>query len=285
MPFAEISAHSIFHVQQPYLRTFTLDGEYIMINRVTLAIAALACCTTAHAFDLEGALKDTLKKNAASQSAAAPASTGQDAGQLKATEINSGIKEALSRGAEAAVSQLGRPDGFMGSDALRIPLPPSLQKAEKIMRAMGMGKQADELILSMNRAAEAAVPEAKALLVKSVKEMTLEDARGILTGGDTSATDFFRRKTEAALTGRFGPIVKRATDRVGLAQQYDKYAGAAARFGAIDKNQATVEQYVTQQALDRLYKVIGAQERALRAHPLQAGSALLRKVFGAVAGR
>ena len=256
-----------------------------MMNRWIAVIAALAFSMTTHAFDLEGALKESLKKGAINQpsAASAPADNGVD--QLKPKEINSGIKEALTRGSEAAVAQLGKPDGFMGNDALRIPLPPGLQKAEKIMRTMGMGKQTDELTLSMNRAAEAAVPEAKSLLVKSVKEMTLEDAKGILAGGNTAATDFFRRKTEAPLTTRFGPIVKKATDRVGLAQQYDKYAGTAAQFGAIDKNQATVEQYVTQQTLDRLYKVIGEQERSLRANPLQAGSALLQKVFGAVSGR
>ena len=255
------------------------------MNRFMTGVSILAFSMAAHAFDLESTLKDALNKGAAGQPTAAPASAGSGVGQLKPKEINSGIKEALTRGSEAAVAQLGKPDGFMGNDALRIPLPSGLQKGEKIMRTMGMGKQADELILAMNRAAEAAVPEAKTLLVKSVREMTLEDAKGILTGGDTAATDFFRRKTEAPLTKRFGPIVKKATDRVGLAQQYDKYAGTAAQFGAIDKNQATVEQYVTQQALDRLYKVIGEQERSLRANPLQASSALLQKVFGAVTGR
>lgn len=256
-----------------------------MMNRLTTGIAALAFTLPAHAFDLEGALKGALEKGAISQPATAPATDSGSVDQLKSTEISSGLREALTRGSEAAVTQLGKPDGFFGNEALRIPLPPTLQKAETIMRRMGMGRQADDLILSMNRAAEAAVPEAKALLVKSVREMSLEDARGILTGGDTAATDFFRRKTEASLTKRFAPIVKKTTDRAGLAQQYNKYAGTAAQFGALDKNQATVEQYVTQQALDRLYQVIGEQERALRANPLQAGSALLQKVFSAVSGR
>lgn len=256
-----------------------------MMNRLIAGIAAFAFSMTVFAFDLEGALKDTLRKNTTSQPTAAPSISGGSVDQLKSTDINSGIKEALSRGAETAVLQLGKTDGFMGNNALRIPLPPSLQKAEKIMRMMGMGKQADELIMSMNRAAEDTVPEAKTLLVKSVNEMTFEDAKEILTGGNTAATDFFRKKTEALLTARFEPIVKKTTDSVGLAQQYNKYAGTAARFGALDKNQATVEQYVTQQALDRLYQVIGEQERELRANPLQASSALLQKVFGSVAGR
>lgn len=255
------------------------------MNRLTAGIAALAFILPAHAFDLEGALKGALEKGTASQSSSTPVSNNNSVDQLKPAEINSGLKEALTRGSEAAVAQLGKPDGFFGNDALRIPLPSSLQKAEKAMHMIGMGSQADELILAMNRAAEAAVPEAKTLLIKSVREMSLQDAKGILTGGDTAATDFFRRKTETELTTRFGPIVKKTTDHVGLAQQYNKYAGTAAQFGALDKNQATVEQYVTQQALDRLYKVIGEQERALRANPMQAGSTLLQKVFGAVSGR
>ncbi|MDP2962490.1 MAG: DUF4197 domain-containing protein [Sulfurimicrobium sp.] len=255
------------------------------MKKLKAGIATLAFCLPAHAFDLEGALKGAMEKNAANQTAATPAASGGSVDQLKPAEINSGLKEALTRGSEAAVAQLGKQDGFFGNEALRIPLPSGLQKAEKAMRMMGMGNQADELVLSMNRAAEAAVPEAKTLLVKSVKEMTLQDAKGILTGGDTAATDFFRRKTETELTRRFGPIVKKTTDRAGLAQQYNKYAGTAAQFGALDKNQATVEQYVTHQALDRLYKVIGEQERALRANPMQAGSALLQKVFGAISGK
>jgi hypothetical protein len=153
------------------------------------------------------------------------------------------------------------------------------------MRLLGMGKQADNLVLSMNRAAEAAVPQAKTLLVDAVKQMTLEDAKGILTGGKTSATDFFRRKTETRLTERFGPIVKASTDKVGLARQYNQYAGAAAQFNLIDRKEASVDQYVTQQALDRLYTVIGEKEAAIRANPMQAGSDLLKKVFGAVGGR
>ena len=247
-------------------------------KRWIILAAGLSLALPAHAFDLNEMLKGVLGKPATQ-----PAASGVDA--LSTTEINAGLKEALTRGAEAAVTQLGQKDGFFGNAALKIPLPPSLQKAEKAMRLFGMGKQADELVLSMNRAAEAAVPEAKTLLVGAVKEMTLEDAKGILTGGQTSATDFFRKKTETKLTERFAPIVKATTDKVGLAQQYNQYAGMAAQFNLVDKQQASVEQYVTQQALDRLYTVIGEKEAAIRANPMQAGSDLLKKVFGAVMGK
>ena len=238
--------------------------------------SGIALTSPVYAFDWGGLLKGTLGKPAAEEQGTA----GVDS--LSNTEINAGLKEALSRGADAAVTQLGKQDGFFGDKKLRIPLPEPLKKAESAMRLLGMGKQADELVLAMNRAAEAAVPEAKTLLVDAVKDMTLEDARGILTGGKTSATDFFRRKTEAKLTERFQPIVKTHTDRVGLAQQYNRYAGAAAQYNLVDKSQASVDQYVTQQALDRLYTVIGEKEAAIRANPLQAGSDLLKKVFGAV---
>jgi hypothetical protein len=141
------------------------------------------------------------------------ATGGVDA--LSTADINAGLKEALTRGADAAVAQLGQKDGFFGNAALKIPLPPSLQKAEKAMRMFGMGKQADELVLSMNRAAEAAVPEARTLLVGAVKAMTLEDARGILTGGKTSATDFFRRKTEPGSPSASAPSSRRPPTRSG----------------------------------------------------------------------
>lgn len=240
--------------------------------------AGLTLALPAHAVDWKEMLRGVLGKPVEQ-----PPASGVDA--LSNADINAGLKEALARGADAAVAQLGQKDGFFGNAALRIPLPPSLQKAEKAMHMFGMGKQADDLVLSMNRAAEAAVPEARTLLVDAVRAMTLEDAKGILTGGQTSATDFFRRKTEATLTERFGPIVKATTDRIGLAQQYNQYAGMAAQFNLIDKQQASVEQYVTRQALDRLYTVIGEKEAAIRANPMQAGSALLKKVFGAVSGR
>lgn len=243
--------------------------------------AGLALAPPAHAFDWNEMLKGVISKPAGPPTA--PAAHGVDA--LSTSEINAGLKDALTRGAEAAVTQLGQKNGFFGNAALKIPLPPGLQKAEKAMRMFGMGRQADELVLSMNRAAEAAVPEAKTLLVDAVKDMTLEDARGILTGGSTSATDFFRTRTETKLTARFGPIVKATTDQVGLARQYNQYAGMAAQFKLIDREQASVDQYVTREALDRLYTVIGEKETALRANPMQAGSDLLMKVFGAVTGQ
>ena len=250
-----------------------------------LVILLLSVSAQAFDFDdLRGALKKPASAQAGTGSPPAPASENARLENLKPQEVSSGLKEALLRGSEIAVAQLGQKDGFYGNPSLKIPLPASLQKAEKAMRMLGMGQQADDLVLAMNRAAEAAVPEAKSLLVGAVKAMTLQDAKGILMGGSTSATDFFRRKTETTLVSRFLPIVKSTTDKSSLAQQYNSYVGMAAQFGLGKKGPVTVEDYVTRQALDRLYQVIGEQERAIRANPLQTGSNLLRKVFGAAMG-
>jgi hypothetical protein len=150
------------------------------------------------------------------------------------------------------------------------------------MRMFGKGKDADELVVAMNRAAEQAVPEAKGLLVGAVKSMTVTDAKQILTGGDNSVTEFFQAKTEAPLVVKFLPIVKQATDRVGLAQKYDEVAGQGAKIGVIKGDAANIDQYVTHKTLDGLYLMIGEEERAIRQNPAAAGSAIVSKVFGAL---
>jgi len=193
-----------------------------------------------------------------------------------------GLRQALNDGSAAAVAKLGVENGFFGNPKVRIPLPPSLQRVERGLRAFGMRREADELVLAMNRAAEAAVPEAKQLLTDAVKKMSVQDAKGILTGGDTSATDYFKRATRPQLTQRFLPIVKNATDQVGLAQQYNALAGQAATLGLVQEGEASIERYVTQKALDGLYFMIGEQEKAFRKNPVGASSAIVRKVFGAL---
>ena len=201
---------------------------------------------------------------------------------VSAEESSGALRQALSQGASAAVASLGRTDGFLGNPKVKIPLPENLQKAEKMMRKLGMGKYADELIVTMNRAAEAAVPEAKELLINAVKQMTLQDAKAILTGGDDSVTQYFKRTTSAPLTEKFLPIVKQATERVDLAKKYNRYAKQGAKLGLIDKKDASLEGYVTEKALDGLFFMIGEEERAIRKNPLGQASSLLQKVFGAL---
>ncbi len=201
---------------------------------------------------------------------------------ISTTDSNNALRQALGQGAIAAVTSLGRTDGFFGNPKVKIPLPENLQKAEKLMRKLGAGKYADELILTMNRAAEAAVPEAKDLLLDAVKQMTLQDAKAILTGGDDSVTQYFKQKTSAPLTEKFLPIVREATERVELAKKYNRYARQGAKLGLIDEKDASLEGYVTEKALDGLFLMIGEEERAIRQNPLGQASSLLQKVFGAL---
>jgi len=201
---------------------------------------------------------------------------------LTSGEAVAGLKAALEKGAQAAIAALGRPDGFLGNPQVKIPLPESLQRAERLLRRVGMGKYADELVVGMNRAAEAAVPEARALLVDSVRKMTVQDAKRILGGGETAATEYFRRTTRERLHARFLPIVEKATAKVQLAQTYDQYAGAAASLGLLKKEDADLDAYVTARALDGLYLMIAEEEKKIRRDPMATGTAILKKVFGAL---
>ena len=205
-----------------------------------------------------------------------------DIADISNAEASNGLKAALMQGAEKAVGRLSNTDGFLGNAEVKIPLPDALKKTEKAMRMFGMGKQADELVLKMNRAAEAAVPEAKALLVDSVKKMTVADAKAILTGGDDAATQYFKKTTSAPMAAKFLPIVKKATENVQLAQQYNKFAEAGSKFGLVKKEQMNLEQYVTQKTLDGVYLMMAKEEAAIRKDPVGQGSALLKKVFGAL---
>jgi hypothetical protein len=197
-------------------------------------------------------------------------------------DATSALRAALEKGSLAAVASLGRTDGFLGNAQVRIPLPESAQRAERLMRRFGMGKYADELVVTMNRAAEAAVPEARALFVDSVRKMSVQDAKGILTGGDTAGTEYFRRTTRDQLHKRFLPIVGKATAKVQLAQKYDEYADKAVAVGMLDKEDANLDEYVTQKALDGLYLMVGEEEKKIRKDPVGAGSSIIRKVFGAL---
>lgn len=200
--------------------------------------------------------------------------------QLTETDAASGIRTALERGSEIAVSSLGRTDGFLGNPKVRIPLPDFLESAAKLLKFTGGSQQVDELIVAMNRAAEAAVPEARALLLNAVRSMSVDDGRRILTGGDGSVTRFFADKTREPLTERFLPIVARQTERLALAEKYNAVAGKAAGFGLMDKREANIQQYVTAKALDGLYLMIAEEERRIRSDPVGTGSAILRQVFG-----
>ncbi|MGZ8255307.1 MAG: DUF4197 domain-containing protein [Burkholderiaceae bacterium] len=202
--------------------------------------------------------------------------------QLTGSEASAGLKAALDQGVSSAVGSLGKTDGFWGNPKVKIPLPENLQRAKSAMKLMGKGREVDELERAINRAAEEAVPQSRQLLTSAVKSMTVEDAKGILTGGDDSVTQFFKSKTAPQLTERFLPVVGKVTAKSGLAQQYNSLAGQAAQFGLVKADEATIERYVTQKALDGLYTMIGEEERKIRANPVTAGSDIVRRVFGAL---
>ena len=188
-----------------------------------------------------------------------------------------GLKTALDQGVTKAVAALGATDGFFGNKEVKIPLPKSLKKIEKGMKLMGMGKQSDELVLKMNRAAEAAVPEAKALLVGSIKQMSLADAKAILTGPNDAATQYFKSTTSKQMGEKFLPIVTKATENVQLAESYNKYAEMGSKFGVVKKEDANINQYVTNKALDGLYLMIAKEEAAIRKDPLGQASSYTQK--------
>lgn len=231
----------------------------------------------AAAYDFGDALKDLGNLSGNKHPTGAASS-----GNLSDQDVTRGLKDALVEGAVKAVGLLGRSDGFLKNDKVRIPLPDSLIKAESVLKVMGQGKRVEELKVSLNRAAEAAVPEAKTLLVDAIKNMSVEDAKGVLTGGEDSATQYFRKATGAKLHERFLPIVGSTVNKYKLSAQYDRIAGTAAQAGLIGKEQANMTEYVTNKALDGLFLMIAEEEKAIRQNPLGRSSEYIRKVFGSL---
>ncbi|MBC7452270.1 MAG: DUF4197 domain-containing protein [Massilia sp.] len=200
---------------------------------------------------------------------------------LSNQDAGNGLKSALEKGSLAAVGKLGVENGFLNNEQVKIALPAMLEKVRPVLKMTGRGQQLDDLVVSMNRAAEAAVPMARPLLINAVKSMTFSDAKQILTGGETSVTNFFREKTSAALAVQFLPIVKNVTDRSGLAGTYNAVVKQVSKLG-VGQQAPTVERYVTGRALEGLYKMIEQEEKAIRRDPFGAGSAIIGKVFGAL---
>lgn len=213
---------------------------------------------------------------------ALPAWTTAHAADLSEGDAALGVRTALERGAASAVSLLGRSGGFLDNPKVRIPLPGFLNDVAKVARFTGQQGRVDELVTAMNRAAEAAVPEARELLKSAIRTMSVQDGRKILTGGDNSVTEFFAGKTRAPLSVKFLPIVTQATEKVSLAEKYNALARKAASAGLVKKGDANIQQYVTGKALDGLYLMIGEEERKIRRDPVGTGSAILSKVFGSL---
>jgi hypothetical protein len=193
-----------------------------------------------------------------------------------------GLRAALSQGIDVAVAQLGAKNGFLNDPKVAIPLPHPLDKAESGLRMLGMGSQADELKATMNHAAEDAVSQAKPIFKRALQQMTLADAKSILTGGDGAGTAYFRKATSTELTAKFKPVVSAETAKLGLAAKYDEYAGKASQLGLIPSQDANLNDYVTEKALDGLFSRIAEEEHQIRKDPMGQASSLIKEVFGSL---
>lgn len=233
-----------------------------------LSIALAFCCSAYTAAQLDEALKragETLGH--------------RDTSGLSDDKIIAGLKQALQVSTGKAVALTGKPDGFLKNEAIKILLPPRLQTISRGMRMLGMGAQVDELEVGMNRAAEQATPQAKQIFLAALKKMTFDDARQILTGGDTAATEYFKRTSSADLAAAFSPVVHRSMERVGVVQQYDRVINSAPGGNAL-AGQFDLDKYVVGKTLDGLFYMVGEQEKQIRKNPAAQTTSLLKEVFG-----
>lgn len=201
---------------------------------------------------------------------------------LSSRDAAGGLRAALSKGVDVAVSQLGANNGFLNDPKVAIALPGGLEKAEKELKMLGLGGQADELKVTMNHAAEQAVAQAKPVFKQALQHMTLSDAKGILTGGDGAGTAYFKRTTTAQLTTSFKPIVTAETAKLGVTAKYNEIAGKAAQLGLMSSQEANINDYVTAKALDGLFSRVAEEEHEIRKNPMGQASSLIKKVFGAL---
>jgi len=199
---------------------------------------------------------------------------------LSDSKIASGLKEALQVGANNAVKLTGKPDGYFGNAAIKILLPKNLRPLETGLRAMGYGPKVDGFVLSMNRAAESAAPAAKKIFWDAILSMSFDDARKILSGGDTAATDYFKRKTTDQLTAAFRPVVEKTMDQNSVTQQYKQLAGQAQTIPFMKSQNLDITNYVVSQALNGLFYMLGQEERKIRKDPAAQTTSLLKQVFG-----
>ena len=206
--------------------------------------------------------------------------TGAKAGTSDDKTNAAGIKEALAVGTERAVSSLARVDGYFGNASVKIPMPSNLQTVADVARMAGYQKQVDEFILSMNRAAEAAAPVASRYFGDAIREMSLQDVRGILSGGNTAATQYFRGKTNDKLYAAFKPVVSQKVGEVGVARTYKDMMGRYESVPLVSKQSLDIDDYVTNKSLDGLFFMVGEEEKKIRANPAARTTELLKTVFG-----
>jgi hypothetical protein len=196
------------------------------------------------------------------------------------SQVMGGLKEALTVGTGNAVSLVSRQDGYFSNQAIKILMPAKIQKVADVLGKVGYQKQVDEFILSMNRAAEKAAPQAKSIFVSSIKEMTFEDAKKILNGGDTAATEYFKGKTSAKLSEAFKPIISSSMNEVGATRSYKEMMGKYTSLPFMKAESFDLDQYVTTKSLDGLFFMVGQEEKKIRTDPAARVTDLLKTVFG-----
>jgi hypothetical protein len=202
------------------------------------------------------------------------------AGATDDKTTGAGIKEALAVGTERAIKSLSAVNGYFGNQAVKILMPSSIQKVAKVASMVGFQKQVDEFVLSMNRAAEAAAPLAVSYFGDAIRDMTLQDVRGIMTGGNTAATDFFRTKTRAKLYNAFKPIVSKKVGEVGATRAYKDMMGRYENVPLVSSQSLDLDDYVTNKSLDGLFYMVGEEEKKIRTNPVARTTDLLKSVFG-----
>ena len=237
------------------------------MRRIVLLLSALVLLSAPASAQLDQILKEveTYSKSGAGVSGDA--------------KIGAALKQALQVGTENAVKLTGKTDGYFGNRAIKILMPDKLRSVEKGLRAIGYGGDVDNLVLSMNRAAERAAPEAKKIFWDAIGKMTIDDAQRILNGTPTAATDYFKDKTSASLTLAFRPIVDRAMDEVGTVKQYNELLGQARTIPFLKTENVDLDRYVVGKALDGLFHVVGDEERKIRTDPAARVTSLLKEVF------
>lgn len=244
-----------------------------MNHRNYLLCFALLIMTVAPA---QASWLDQLKEKVLENTAVTESVSG-----LASDEIVGGLREALEKGVRTAVDLLGQTDGFLGNPKVRIPLPEHLQKISSGLRMLGQDQYADEFELTMNRAAEAAAPEAKAIFMDAIREMTIEDAQKILDGADDAATQYFRKTGEVRLRERVQPIIEQATAQAGATNAYNELVKSLDFLGdTVDTQSLNLNDYVTGKALDGLFLIIAEEEKRIRENPVERTTDLLKKVFG-----
>ena len=255
--------------------------------KITLATAS-ASAVLAFAVGVANAGFDDLFKSAGGLLQGTPGVSTGATSALSDSQIGAGLKEALSVGAERAVDVLGREGGFLKDASVRIPLPGALGSAAKGLRAAGQGHYVDEFELAVNRAAEQAVPQTLGIVKDTVRNMSLEDVRGILSGGDDAATQFLRKRAGGSLRKAILPIVSNATDSAGATSAYKSLktqadgmlGGLGGLGGLVDTGSLDLDGYVTDKTLDGLFLKLAAEEKAIRENPVARTTDLLKTVFG-----